>query len=53
MPGVVNKVFVNSGDKVTVGDPLMVIIAMKMEVIRLRFYMVLLIFLVTFLMHFK
>lgn len=32
MPGVVDKVFVNVGDKVAAGDPLLVIIAMKMEV---------------------
>ncbi|XP_034239215.1 methylcrotonoyl-CoA carboxylase subunit alpha, mitochondrial [Thrips palmi] len=31
MPGVVDKVFVKIGDKVAVGDPLLVIIAMKME----------------------
>lgn len=32
MPGVVDKVFVKVGDTVTAGDPLLVIIAMKMEV---------------------
>lgn len=32
MPGVVDKVFVKSGDTVNVGDQLLVIIAMKMEV---------------------
>ena len=32
MPGVVEKVCVAEGDEVNVGDPLVVIIAMKMEV---------------------
>lgn len=32
MPGVVDKVFVKVGDTISVGDPLVVIIAMKMEV---------------------
>ena len=32
MPGVVDKVFVKVGDTVAAGDPLLVIIAMKMEV---------------------
>merc|ERR1719402_1739128 len=31
MPGVVEKVMVNDGDQVNVGDPLVVMIAMKME----------------------
>nr|CAD7201508.1 unnamed protein product [Timema douglasi] len=36
MPGVVDKVWVAPGDSVQAGDPLMVIIAMKMESSRLR-----------------
>ena len=32
MPGVVDKVFVKEGDVVKEGDPVAVIIAMKMEV---------------------
>lgn len=32
MPGVVDKVHVKAGDKVQAGDPVVVIIAMKMEV---------------------
>lgn len=32
MPGVVDKVHVKAGDKVEAGDPVVVIIAMKMEV---------------------
>ena len=32
MPGVVEKVMVAAGDQVQAGDPLVVIIAMKMEV---------------------
>lgn len=32
MPGVVEKVFVSPGQKVVAGDPLVVMIAMKMEV---------------------
>ena len=32
MPGVVDKVFVKAGDTVAAGQPLLVIIAMKMEV---------------------
>ena len=32
MPGVVDKIFVKPGDEVKYGDPVAVIIAMKMEV---------------------
>jgi len=32
MPGTIEKVYVNSGDSVNAGDPLVVMIAMKMEV---------------------
>lgn len=32
MPGVIDKVHVKAGDKVHAGDPVVVIIAMKMEV---------------------
>ena len=32
MPGVVDKVIVKAGDRVNAGDPVAVIIAMKMEV---------------------
>lgn len=32
MPGVVDQVHVKAGDKVQAGDPIVVIIAMKMEV---------------------
>lgn len=32
MPGIVNNVMVKAGDKVTTGDPVMIVIAMKMEV---------------------
>lgn len=32
MPGVIEKVNVKAGDKVEAGDPVMVMIAMKMEV---------------------
>lgn len=32
MPGVVDKIFVNKNDIVKTGDPLLTIIAMKMEV---------------------
>jgi acetyl/propionyl-CoA carboxylase alpha subunit len=35
MPGVIEKVNVKAGDKVSAGDPLMVMIAMKMEVSQL------------------
>lgn len=32
MPGIIEKINVNIGDKVNKGDPLIVLIAMKMEV---------------------
>ena len=32
MPGIVDKVFVKKGDQVKAGEPLLTIIAMKMEV---------------------
>ena len=38
MPGVVEKVSVNAGDKVEQGDPLVVMIAMKMEVSNICIY---------------
>lgn len=38
MPGIVNKVLVEVGSKVTVGDPVIVLLAMKMEVRWVNFY---------------
>jgi 3-methylcrotonyl-CoA carboxylase alpha subunit len=37
MPGVIEKVMVKDGDVVNAGDPLVVMIAMKMEVIKAQF----------------